>query len=89
MSDRTNIANIITQFNFELKELNDAFSFSVTAREMPFDDDFANNISVLSKFESDCFNESEVVNSDVKVELVSLDGLDDVVVLENTSKLKS
>ena len=86
---KQNIANIISQFNFELKELNDAFSVSVTAREMPFDDDFTKDISVLSKFESDCFTESEVTESDVKVELVSLDGLEDVVVLENTSKLKS
>ncbi len=83
------IANIITQFNFELKELNDAFSVSVNVREMPFDNNFINDLTAVAKFENECLNENEVQNSSVKVELVEFDGLDDVVVLENTSKLKS
>ena len=83
------IANIITQFNFELKELNDAFAVSVIGREMPFDNGFINDLSAVSKFENECLNENAEENSSVKVELVSVDGLDDVVVLENTSNLKS
>ena len=83
------IANIITQFNFELKELNDAFTVSINEREMPFDNSFINDLTAVAKFENECLNENEVQNSSVKVELVEFDGLDDVVVLENTSKLKS
>lgn len=86
---RLEIANIISQFNFELKELNDAFSVSINEREMPFDNNFVNDLNAVAKFENECLNDSEVQNSNVKVEVVALDGLEDVVVLENTSKLKS
>ena len=86
---KQNILNIVNQYNFELKELNDAFSVSSTLREMPFDNDFLNDLSVVSNFENDCLGEAVQAESSVKLELVSTDGLDDVVVLENTSKLKS
>ena len=86
---KQNIAEIISQFNFELKELNEAFAVSLEKREMPFDDEFLGDISVVSKFENDCINENTVQDASVKLELISVDGVDDVVVLENTSKLKS
>ncbi|MBR5439667.1 MAG: hypothetical protein IKV61_05600 [Clostridia bacterium] len=86
---KKNIGEIISQFNFELKELNEAFAVSLDKREMPYDDEFLGDISVVSKFENDCINENTVQDASVKLELISVDGVDDVVVLENTSKLKS
>ena len=91
---RQNIATIFNEFNFELNELNDAFGIKSRARELPFDESELNVESVATKFESDYFsgnlNDNVSDNQDgVKVEFVTLDGIDDVVVSENSSKLKS
>lgn len=88
-STKKKIAKIIADYNFELRELNDAFSVSLISSELPFDDEFVSNLTATSNFETEYIANENSAKSNVNVELVTLDGLEDVVVLENNSKLKS
>ncbi len=93
LETRQKIAQILNEFNFELSELNDAFDIKSKIKEFPFDEANLNIESVATKFESDYFsgnlNDNVASDNGVKVEFVTLDGIDDVVISENPSKLKS
>lgn len=54
---RVNIANLISNFNAELKELNIAFDVQSNKTEYPFDVETMQDFSLAGKLETDCFNE--------------------------------
>lgn len=54
---RTEIFNLVSNYNIELKELNLAFSVEYSKTEYPFDMGSMQDFSIAGKLETDCFNE--------------------------------
>ncbi len=75
---RESLKELICSYNFEIKELNEAFGVAKSAQELPFDINTMQNLMVAGKLETECY-----------AEILDENQAKTVVCSENNVKLKS